>query len=297
MEARKEAEGLADKMRTLEIGFMAEFWAVLMERFNKSSKILQSEKLDLNAAVKILVSLREYVATLRPKFHEFEERGRLRSGVNVYKEERCRKRRRNPIYDDGIAKDAVLTASDRFEIDQFLCIIDNIDTALKKRMEAYCQVCDKFGFLSNMTKMKPNELSAASKRLVHFYPDDLEDSLTDDLIQFSSYLMSEMDKAIILECSIELFIYRMLSQHGLCEAFPNLNITLRIYLCLMVSNCTGERSFSKLKRIKSELRSTMTESRLNMLSLMSIEHDLLRKIDFRETIEEFRNRKSRKVKV
>ena len=75
-EARKEAEGLADKMRTLEIGFMAEFWAALMERFNKSSIILQSEKLDLKAAVKILVSLREYVATLRPKFHEFEERGR-----------------------------------------------------------------------------------------------------------------------------------------------------------------------------------------------------------------------------
>ena len=65
----------------------------------------------------------------------------------------------------------------------------------------------------------------------------------------------------------------------------------------MVSNCTGEQSFSKLKRIKSELRSTMSESRLNMLSLMSIEHDLLRKIDFRETIEEFSNRKSRKVKV
>ena len=77
-------------------------------------------------------------------------------------------------------------------------------------MEAYFQVCDKFGFLSKMTKMNPNELFAASKRLVHFYPDDLEDSL-----QFSSYLMLEMDKAIILECSIELFIYLMLSQHGL----------------------------------------------------------------------------------
>ena len=43
--------------------------------------------------------------------------------------------------------------------------------------------------------MKPNEPPAASKTLVHFYPDDLEDNLTDELIQFSSYLMSEMDKA------------------------------------------------------------------------------------------------------
>ena len=55
-----------------------------------------------------------------------------------------------------------------------------------------------------------------------------------------------MEKATILEFSIKLLMSRMLSQHGLCESFPNLNITLRIYLCLMVSNCTGERSFSKL---------------------------------------------------
>ena len=161
-------------------------------------------------------------------------------------------------------------------------------------MEAHCQLCDKFGFLSNITKMKPNELSAASKRLVLFDPDDLEDSLTDELIQFISCLVSEMDKPIILQCSIELFIYRMISQHGLCEALPNLHIRLRIYLCLMVSNCIGERSFSELKRIKSELRSAMTESRLNMLSLMSIEHDLFRKIIFRENIDEFSNRNSLK---
>ncbi|KAI6646182.1 Zinc finger protein [Oopsacas minuta] len=82
---------------------------MLMERFKKRSMILQSEKLDLNAAVKILVSLPEFVAPLRPKFHEFEERGRLLLGINVYKEERCRERRRNPIHDYGIAKDPVLT--------------------------------------------------------------------------------------------------------------------------------------------------------------------------------------------
>ena len=38
------------------------------------------------------------------------------------------------------------------------------------------------------------------------------------------------------------------------QTFPNIEIALRIYLSLMVSNCSCERSFSKLKRIKNELR-------------------------------------------
>lgn len=32
--------------------------------------------------------------------------------------------------------------------------------------------------------------------------------------------------------------------------FPNVEIALRIFLSMMVTNCSGERSFSKLKRIK-----------------------------------------------
>ena len=32
--------------------------------------------------------------------------------------------------------------------------------------------------------------------------------------------------------------------------FPNLEISLRIFLTLMVTNCTTERSFSQIKRIK-----------------------------------------------
>ena len=37
-------------------------------------------------------------------------------------------------------------------------------------------------------------------------------------------------------------------QHELKEIFANVEIAFRIYLSLMVSNCTGERSFSKLRR-------------------------------------------------
>ena len=68
---------------------------------------------------------------------------------------------------------------------------------------------------------------------------------------------------------------------------PNVEILLRVYLCMMVTNCTGERSFSKLRRINNAQRSTNGQGRLNMLLLMSIESELLRTIDVNSTIDDF----------
>ena len=44
----------------------------------------------------------------------------------------------------------------------------------------------------------------------------------------------------------------MIVEKNLQDVFPNIEIGLRIYLSLMVTNYTGERSFSKLKLIKIE---------------------------------------------
>ena len=63
-----------------------------------------------------------------------------------------------------------------------------------------------------------------------------------------------------------------------------MEIALRMYLTMMVTNCTGERSFFKLKRIKDAQRSTMSQNRLNNLTLMSIEYELLRKLDITAVI-------------
>ena len=45
---------------------------------------------------------------------------------------------------------------------------------------------------------------------------------------------------------------------------------LRIYFSVPVTSATAERSFSCLKRIKTYLRSTMTDNRLNNLFLLHI---------------------------
>ena len=56
--------------------------------------------------------------------------------------------------------------------------------------------------------------------------------------------------------SLELRMYRLIVANNMEIVFPNTWIALRIYLSLMLSNCSAEWSFSKLRRIKNELHYT-----------------------------------------
>ena len=62
----------------------------------------------------------------------------------------------------------------------------------------------------------------------------------------------------------------------------------------MVTNCSGERSFSQLKRIKNEPRTTMSQNKLSALSIMCMESDKLRSISFDDIINDFSYEKSRR---
>ena len=69
--------------------------------------------------------------------------------------------------------------------------------------------------------------------------------------------------------------------------FPNTIIAYRILLTISVTISSAERSFSKLKLLKSYLRSTMSQDRLNGLALIAIENDLLGIIQYEDLVDEF----------
>ena len=91
-------------------------------------------------------------------------------------------------------------------------------------------------------------------------------------------------------------MFQLLHLHGAADTFPNVEIVLRMFLCMFVTNCTGERSFSKLNIIKSYLRNTMGQERLSALTLLNIEHEELAPLDFADVIKDFATVKSRKKK-
>lgn len=68
-----------------------------------------------------------------------------------------------------------------------------------------------------------------------------------------------------------------------------------IFLTLPVSNCEGERSFSLMEKVKNDLRTKMSKGHLNSLSLIAIECELVRELDFDDPVEEVSQRKARNI--
>ena len=66
------------------------------------------------------------------------------------------------------------------------------------------------------------------------------------------------------------------------DSFPNAYIAYRILLTIPVMVTSAERSFSKLKLIKSYLRSTMSQERLNGLAILSIEKEMLEELKYKK---------------
>lgn len=55
----------------------------------------------------------------------------------------------------------------------------------------------------------------------------------------------------------------ILRNKKLDSLFPNIEIALRLYYTLSISNCSVERSFSALKKVNNYLQSTLSKEKLN----------------------------------
>ena len=68
------------------------------------------------------------------------------------------------------------------------------------------------------------------------------------------------------------------------DLFPNTCITYKILLTILVIVASAERSFLKLKLIKSYLRSIISQERLSELAILSIENEILEKLKYKNLI-------------
>lgn len=159
-----------------------------------------------------------------------------------------------------------------------------------KRAKAYSLIGNQFYFFGELKRIDSDELNKKCEHLANIYHQDLNhNDLFNECVQLKHYISVDEN------CETLSALYKKIISDDLKAVFPNVEIALRIFMCMMVTNCTGERSFSRLKLIKNQLRSTMGQQRLNWLSLMCIESDVLKTIDFAVIMKQFLEKKIRKV--
>ena len=76
---------------------------------------------------------------------------------------------------------------------------------------------------------------------------------------------------------------------------PNITKCLKIFYTLPVATCECERNLSALRRLKTYLRSTMSQTRLTGLALLHIHYNM--DIDFDEIIRRFARLRPRRMEL
>ena len=179
----------------------------------------------------------------------------------------------------------------------FFYIVDKTLVQLRSRFEQLQHFESIFGFLfdgSKLISFVDDELKKCCLNLESNLTNGEESDIDGkdlflELQIFQKMLPDEAYKGESPWTSIQImeFAKRM-------DMFPNVLVAYKILLTIPVTVASAERSFSKLKLLKTYLRSTMTQERLNGLALLSIERQFLESLDCRKIIEVFASKNARR---
>ena len=260
--ARAEAGNLLSKMETFEFALQIIMWDQILQRMNAVSKSLQSATITLDTCSELYSSLGDYLLGLTEKFDLIEQDAKLLLPDTGYLEKRRRKRK--VLSGENRSEEPQLSPREEFKTNVFLKIINNLTTNLKERAQCYMEFNDKFGFLIDR-RINKDKLKICVDRLVEDYAEDIDENLYAEIEHLHLYLKDHFNTQAPQLSHLDL--YKLIKEKQMEAAFPNTEIILRIFICFMISNCSGERSFSKLKLTKNDLRSTLSQKALNNFAL------------------------------
>ena len=114
-------------------------------------------------------------------------------------------------------------------------------------MAAYSSIVERFAVFRKCLDQEGKGIRVAAQRLVAAYESDLEVDIVDEFIQFHKLLKTELGKPVTEpnqfesgDCVELRIMHKLIISAKLQSVFQNIEIALRIYLCLMVTNYSGK---------------------------------------------------------
>ena len=264
------------------------------------SYVLQREGIDFNTVNYLLELLQVYSRGLCKRYRTFKDQGKEKSGKQTYaKTDNSRKKQRKRFHDESDDEpDALdkLSLGEAYRISHFLLTIDSLISALLQRMATYFGLGEKFSFLAKLGlgEISDDDLRSAAKNLAESSPGYSETELEMELVDFNAFFKGlQVGGALSEDKATENDMLLLIFDNYVHELFANVSIALKLYMCMFVTNCKGERSF-KLNLILNYLRKSMRQKRLVFLTVLSIESQLLRDINFSSVIDIFEEDKARR---
>ncbi|KAK9053582.1 hypothetical protein SSX86_024656 [Deinandra increscens subsp. villosa] len=293
---QSEAKSLAVNMVSdFEFLVAIMIWYEILSSVNVVSKKLQSEDIVLDVAIeevnKLIVFFKEYREVGLAKAIDEAKIVASEMGVDPVFHQRRIIRKKKQFDDTSTEQEVLFSPEENFKVNYFLYIVDQALASIERRFEQYQQYEKLFGFLF------PKRLRQLEESLLKSHCHALEDAL-----KYEGRADIDGDELFLELKLFERFLPSRIispvdSLQNLKEGgvFHNAMIAYRVLLTIPVTVASAERSFSKLKLLKSYLRSTMSQDRLNGLAMISIESDMLENMNYESLIEDFASKNARRA--
>ena len=237
------------------------------------TQLLQSKKNDLADGVHMIRSLINRVSSIRKNvdaFHDdcYEKITAIAKRLNIpISKPRTNKRQ---VYRDNHPANSI---SDFYKVSLTIPLLDTLEQELKSRFSNDTLACysglylipSKVIGMQNSPRKKP--LKELCKSIISFYYEDLPypSRIEAELDLWEEYWTSER----------EIFPTNFAQTLKAVDftGFQNIKQLLKILATLTITSCECERSFSGMKRVKTCLRTTMGQERLNGLALLNFHLD------------------------
>ena len=269
-------------------------WYDILFQVNKASKILQSYGVSLHTMETEIQTTEKFLQNYRTTGYD----SAATSAVQIAQEldidpsfPPSRSGKKRKLFDYQGEEEQRATPELKFKSNFFYPLADQAMMSIKERFNLLREVSSAFSFLYTRDKLllvqQENALLTCCKEFQKKFGDIDSDEMSAELQRFVLILQKKRN----LNTAQDFLNYLLKTR--LLELYPNVYIALRILLTCPVTVASAERSFSKLKLIKTFNRTSMTDSRLSSLAMLSIENDCARSLDYDNVITAFANKKVR----
>lgn len=301
-EYSRRAGGQMAKMEKFSTFFGLKLGYLVFAASEVLSVNLQAVKTTVHDATKAVNLARNYYTDLRSedKFSEFFKGVCLGAREIEYIEEpKLPRRRRVPKrVDDGSASQHFPSDVEEYYRSQYYEVLDLMNCELVDRFQS--QSYSILFYMESMIIKSANQGPAEIPESLLMYSEDIDfKKLHHELAMLKSLCkVGEVGgPSKVTSMATVVDALQSLKNNPVAAAMVSELIKLvNIYLTVPVTTATSERSFSTLRRIKTYLRSTMRQDRLNNVLLLHAHKSLTDEIDLKQIAMDFVKQNDRRVK-
>lgn len=278
--------GIAAQMGTFRFLFGLILSEMILRHTDKLSQSLQNPKLSSTEGYEIAMLTVKTLQSLRTDINFgllWDKTESIRVKWNVDEPQFPRKRKMPKRFEQGTGEASFHTSVNDLYRQVYFEAIDLAVSSIKQRFEQ--PGYNVYSKLEQLLKACAGENYHDEITFVcQYYRDDLDKCDLESQLKVLRILYTE--KIVDNEDKTLKSVLQTLTPEQprlvdmVCQAF-------QLLLVIPATNATSERSFSALRRIKTYLRSTMTQARMNHLMILNYYQDLTDSLDLKEVGNDF----------